>query len=337
MLDNNVESEALFTAAVEAARGVPAPLEVAVPETAPPLPAGEVPPVPPAAEPPVVAEQAPVPPEVEKPADPAVVSTEVPTDNRFAPRLLKLMEREGALVEREKQFKAAEAELAGVKEQISSLQAAQNKFSTDPVAFIRSMAPNVSLKDIAKALWYEELGDAAPPEAKADRAVRVAKTEVEQLRAELTGNQQRWIEDQQRQQADAAYHQYVGAIGEFSKAVPDEYPLVKAFATEDSARVQRGLFKIAQNHAAATGGQVLTPAECAAKLQSELSSLQKVLAPQPTQLPPTPVKNDPPVTSTLRNKHTSVQPNRSIPPEDDPEYLFQRAMDAAKAVGEQKK
>lgn len=305
------DDEAAFEAALEAARA-------AAPQVEEP-PAQEAATV--APEPtPVTVETASKPAEPEKPAE------------RVAPVMLKLMEREAKIAEREIAVKQFEQEVSQVREQVLAYETAQKNFQYDPVSYIRKMAPNIDLADLAKQLWYEKLGDVAPPEYRATKEARTVAGSVEQLRAEMQEERKRWAEERQREQAELAYNQYLGALGGFAKSVPEEYPLVKHFAKEDPDSVQRGLLKIAQQHAQQNGGAVLTPEECAKALNSRLQALQAKL-PAPT-VAPAPVKNEQPV-ATLRNKHTSVQPNRIAPDPEDEEALFQKALEAARAVRKQ--
>lgn len=308
------EDDKLFEAAVQAARD------------AAPKAEEEVPPVesPPAESPPAEAAPAAVtPPPVveEKPAE---------APPKVAPVLLKLMEREAQVVERENKVKQFETEVSSIREQVAAYETAQKNFKYNPVQFIRQMAPDIDLADLAKQLWYEKLGDVAPADYRATKEARAAQGSIEQLRAEAKADVERVREEIKREQAEQAYHQYVGAIGSLARSVPETYPLVKSFAKDDPDSVQRGLLKIAQQHAQQTGGQVLTPDECAAKLNEKLAQLQSRLTPA-TPVAPAPTKNEQPA-ATLRNKHTSVQPNRTVPNEQDEEALFQRALEAARAV-----
>lgn len=268
-------------------------------------------------------------------AEVAPPAPEVKTPERIAPTLLKIMERESALVERESKLKAAEADILALRQHIDGYEDAQKKFKYSPVEYIRKLAPDINLADLAKQLWYEQLGEAAPAEYRATREARAAKSTVEELRAEmeqrLQAERQRWSEESQRAEQEKAYNQYIGALGNVAKAPPDEYPLVKSFAQTSPERVHQALFKIAQKHAQATGGEVLSPQECAAKLNSELSNLRTALGVQDSPSVPATKQAAPPV-STLRNKHSSVQPNRAMPDTLDPESKFNLALEAARAA-----
>lgn len=287
----------------------------------PPAPAEAAPPVETAAPetPPAVEEKTP------EPAKPA---------ERFAPALLKLQEREAAVVAREQTIKQYEADLTALRDQLVAVERAQRSFRHDPASFIKSIAPDIDLADLAKTLWYEKLGQQAPPEYRATKEARAAQGSIEQLRAEfeqkISEERQRWAQEQAAAQQEQAYNQYLGSLASYAKAPPENLPLVKGYAAADPDRVQRGLLKIAQKHAQATGGEVLTPEQCAAKLEKELQGLRAALgvpaaAPQPA---PTPV----PAGGTLRNKHQSIQPNRALSGQLDDEAKFEAAMAAVEAA-----
>lgn len=313
------DNEALFTAALAAAT------EVA--PAADPAPAATL------AQPvPAVKEVTPDPVQLPALSD-ANGQAPQPVTDRIAPKLLKLMEREATIVDRETKLKAQELELNKFREQTAVLESAQRLLKTNAAEFVRKFAPDMDLGETAKQLWYSKLGAAAPPEFRAELEARAARSGIDELRTELTASQTRMAEDIARRETDAAYHQYVGALGAYAQAVPDTYPLVKAFASKDPARVQAGLFKIAQNHAQATNGAVLTPAEAAAKLNTELEGLRSVLGVsiQPSAPPVAPAPDITP--TSLRNKHQSVQPNRALPDTASEENKFLLALEAAKAVG----
>ena len=318
------DSDALFAAAMAAADAEPeTPTEAVATPTEPEKPTEPV--VAPPAETVKAAEP-------EKPATP-------PPQPELPPQVLKLMEREAQVVEREVKLKAAEADLTALRQHLGALEDAQRKFKYDPIGYIRKLAPDLDLKDLAKSAWYEGLGEGAPAEYRATREARAARSTVEELRTEFEGKleaeRNRWSEDIQRREAETAYHQYVGSLSTYAQSVPDEFPLVKSFAASNPDRVQSSLLQIAQRHAQATGGEVLTPAECAAALNKEFEGFRAALGLQattPAATPPAPTAPTPATpASTLRNKHTSIQPSRGAEPVDE-ESKFFAALEAARAA-----
>lgn len=312
-----------FEAAIEAVRAQatarnPAPSEVpaeaapsgeASPEAAAPQqPAEPVPAAPTggaSTEPPGQAPAAP-----QAASDPGKPPEGAPVD----PAIKRLLDREAKLQERERE--------------IAKLETAKRKFKYDPVSAIREFAPDVSLAEIAKVLWVEELGDLAPPEAKQAKEYRGVRSEVEELRAQVEEDRRRLGEEYARQQQEIAMSQYAGAIkGAVTALEASKYPLVNGFHKKHSDGVVDELLTIAKQHAQAAG-EILTPEELVGKLEAYLGRYQVVET--PSQPAPPPVATQEPKTQTLRNTHTQVQPNLQPADDLDDEYLRNKALQAVR-------
>lgn len=249
----------------------------------------------------------------EAPSDPGKPPEGAPVD----PAIKRLLDREARLQEREKE--------------IAKLESAKRKFKYNPVAAIRDIAPEVSLSEIAKVLWVEELGDLAPPEAKQAKEFRGVRSEVEELRVQVEEERRRLAEEYARQQQELAMNQYAGAIKSVVSSLEDgKYPLVKGFHKKHSDGVVDELLTIAQQHAR-TAGEILTPEELVGKLETYLGRYQVVEAPTPAPAPP-PVDKAPQETKTqtLRNTHTQVQPSLQPADELDDEFLRNKALQAVR-------
>ena len=245
--------------------------------------------------------------------------------------LRRMMARDKELRELKTKLDAEKQEIESFRAQKAEFERNVRTFEIDPVAYIRALNPKISLAEIAKQLWLEELGDAAPPEHRTSREVRTNRTEIERLRMELEAERARLAEEQNAARAEAAYAQYAGALEAYAKSAPDTVPLVKAYTAADPTKVVRGMLKIAE--AASRDGTILTPEQCAQQLETKLAALRKALVPEApksapavAQTPATPQTSKAP---TLRNQHQSIQPNRA--PEDDEEALFKKAMASALA------
>lgn len=259
-----------------------------------------------------------------KPKEPAEV--EAPTA-----ALRRMMARDKELRDLKTKLDAERKEIETARAQMTEFERNKRTFEIDPVSYIRAMNPKISLAEIAKQLWLEELGDAAPPEHRTSREVRTNRTEIERLRMELEAERARLAQEQEAARAEAAYAQYAGALEAYAKAAPDTVPLVKAYTAADPTKVVRGMLKIAE--AASRDGTILTPEQCAQQLETKLVALRKALVPEaPTPAPAvaqTQVAPQIGKAPTLRNQHQSIQPNRA--PEDDEEALFKKAMASALA------
>lgn len=246
--------------------------------------------------------------------DPGKPQESAPVD----PALKRLLDREAAIQAREKE--------------LTKLEAAKRKFKYDPVAAIREIDPDAPLSEIAKALWVEELGDLAPPEAKQAKEFRGVRSEVEELRAQVEEERRRLSEDYARQQQELVYGQYTGAIkGAVGSIDASKYPLVAGFHKKHSDSVVDELLAIARQHAQ-TAGEVLPPDQLVGRLETYLSRYQ-IGSPEPAPAPP-PEATQGSTTQTLRNSHTQVQPNLKPADELDDDYLREQAL---KAVREDRK
>ena len=305
-----------FEAAIEAIREKAAARQAPAPES--PAPAGtEVEAQPesaPAGSAPVANSQPPGPPAAAAPENGA--ESKPPENSLVDPALKRLLDREAALQEREKALNVYEA--------------AKRQFKYDPVRAIKALVPDASLGDIAKALWVEELGDLAPPEAKQQKEVRGVRSEVEELRAQVQEERSRLVEESARQQQEQALHQYTGAIRSAVTTIDaSKYPLVAGFQKKHSDGVVDEMLAIARNHAQ-TVGEILPPEQIAGILEGYLGRYQVGSpAPQPVQpkeaAPPAPTQS-----TSLRNSHSQVQPNLNPPNELDDEYLREQGLKAVR-------
>ncbi len=256
----------------------------------------------------------------------AVAPTEAPGDQSKPPESAPIDPALKGLLDREARLQAREKEL-------NKLEAAQKKFKYNPVAAIRDIAPDASLAEIADALWVEELGDLAPPDAKKSKEVRGIRSEVEEIRASVEEERRRLAEEHSRQQGELAMNQYTGAIKSTVGSVDaSKHPLVSGFHKKHSDGVVDELLSIARQHAQTTG-EVPAPEKLIDSLEAYLQRYQVATdsapAPVVTQVvtPPAPAQ-------TLRNQHQQVQPNLQPADELDDDYLREQAL---KAVREDRK
>ena len=298
--DTSTISDAqLFDMAVAAARGE---------EVAPP-------------EPETVAEAAPEP---EKVAAPETVA-----DSGIA-KIKKLMAFEAEKREFDQKRKEIETEYNRMRAEVEAAQQFKQRVLHDPAAALKQLAGDKDLADVAKQLWYESLGNEAPPEYRAKKEGRETLSLAEQKIAEFEERQKRLAEEQTRYQQEVAVNQYRGALSSYATAVPETYQLVNNLAKQDSGRVTEIMFKIAQDHARRTGGQVLTPEQTVQALEEKLSGFKALVAPAAAATP-APTKT-PAAPTSLRNKQTSNQSTRAVEDDLDDDALFKRAMEAARSV-----
>lgn len=295
-------------------------------------------------------ETAPVPDAIKPEAAPVVESAPVPDvpvsvaaeaapqAEVVSPRLRRLLEKEAALIERENKLKALEAKPAAPAAREPSLEEWKRRFRANPVEALKALNPEFKAGALAKQLWYHDLGDLAPKEARAEMEAVNATGSVEALRAELEETKQTLLAEMQQRQNEMAYQQYVGATHSYIKEVPAEMPLVQKFVQKKPDKVVRAILGITDKHYRESGGEVLTPAQAATKLEASLRELQFVEAPGTVSVTPPPATQSVSAgaPNTLRNKHTSVQPTRVDSDELDDEALQRRAMASIEAAKRQR-
>jgi hypothetical protein len=147
---------------------------------------------------------------------------------------------------------------------------------TDPAKFFEQIGAK-DRKEIARLLWFAELGDQAPAEYRERIRARSMEQQIEELRQEREKERQ---EAEQRAQVDQGRQMitaYRGAIESHLAEVPETMPLVRAAAGHDSQGTADALMQLAIRHAEANpSGQPLTPPQLAQMLEG---ALEKELAP----------------------------------------------------------
>lgn len=280
----------------------------------------------------------PVPEAVPEPVEPA------PTEEPPAPEVPKLdatkpaaqppdasmkalMDREAAIVAKEAKFREAEADLRDISKKLDEFESARASFKLNPVAFIRSLAPEIPLGTLAETLWHEDLGPAAPKEYHLQKEVRETKAEVHELRKQESLRAQRQAEEQSRMNAETALNQYVSGL---QAAVPQldatKHRLVKSLAAQNADMAIRMMLDAAS--IAAQEGRMLTPTEAAEAVENYLGQFAPLYAPAPSPVPmaqpQAPQAQS--VPTTLRNSSVSVQPARAAVDPNDPKVLRRNAL-----------
>ncbi len=242
-------------------------------------------------------------------------------------RLRKLLEREASLIERENKLRSQETAAPPTS---LSLDQLKRLYRTNKVEALKALDPDFKPGAVAKQLWYHDLGDLAPKEAQAELTASYAAGSVEAVRSELEETKQQLLTEIQNHRSELAYQQYVGALQAYTAAVPETMPLVQKFTAKKPDQVVKALERIAQKHYNSSNGQVLSPAQAAAKLEASLKELQ--LAEPATTSPPAAAPEIPKpagTPNTLRNKHTATVAPLG-PPDDDMSdaVLSKRAFEA---------
>lgn len=243
-------------------------------------------------------------------------------------RIAALMEREAALLKREQAIKDFQTK-------VDAFEANQRRFKADPAAYVRSLAPDADLSEVAKSLWYDRLGDQAPPEYRTAKDAKSALLEVERLRAEIQERDKRLSETQAQQEARVAEAQYVASLQSFATAVPDSYGRVRALATQKPDVAVQLMYQAASTIAAglaaeATPEQIsaaLTPDKAAAAVEQYLEGLAYPAPPAPAQ-PQAAAAPQADNTTSLRNSHSAALPGLSPADPNDESMRRRKALAA---------
>src|SRR5690606_26851044 len=132
-----------------------------------------------------------------------------------------LMRREAAILEREQVIRENEQYLRDLQARLDAFEDAQKRFAADPAAYIRQLAPDLTPDEIARQLWFEQLGDLAPSEYRLRKEVRGTHLELQKLRDEYFEERKRLAEEQARKQAESAARQFVGSPPDTNRLVRD--------------------------------------------------------------------------------------------------------------------
>lgn len=256
------------------------------------------------------------------------------------PRIAELMARESAAIEKEQAVKEAHKIVGEVLPRLDAFEKAKANFDLDPLAhivsYVRALSPEFDTDSLARALWYEKLGTAAPLEHRVTQQARTAQTEVQKLRSELDAERKRNAEDNARKEAEAAEARYVDDLRGYLASVPSELTSVQSLAKQKPDMAVRMMHQAAGMIAPGLGRRPTTE-EAAKAVQQYLDEIGYAATPVPVPVPQEQTKvsapQDPP--TTIRNVHSAVQTGRIPPDENDPRVKRREAFRAmAEAVGD---
>lgn len=183
------------------------------------------------------------------------------TDPRFA----ALAKRERDLQTRHKEIKDAHSQLEEARRAVDVYEQARKNAEVDPVAFIKSLKLNTPLDAMAKALWYEVLGEEAPAEAKQDRRFTQMEAKLRQQQSELE-NLRREREEMAREQEIKS--RVANIQSEFKSFVEsNEVPEIKLRYSKQADVVLDDLLNVAAELGDAGDEEWMNPEKVAAALE----------------------------------------------------------------------
>lgn len=253
------------------------------------------------------------------------------------PKLEALMARESKVIEAEQAFNEHKAFIDQLSSQVAAFEAAKRDFAANPIAFLQALQPDLNFDSLARTLWYEKLGDAAPIEHRLTQNVRAELQEVRKTRAELEAERQRIAEDNARKEADAAEARRVEELRGYLSSVPSAYTSVQHLAKQKPDVAVR-MMRDAARMIAPGLGRNPTSEETAQAVQKYLDEIGYV-ASTPAPVPAAPSQTQASAQSTpptsIRNAHSAVQAGRTPPDENDPRVKRRAGLQAlAEAVGD---
>jgi hypothetical protein len=223
------------------------------------------------------------------------------------PRFAALAKRERDILSRQKELKDAHAALEESRKAADAFEQAKRNASVDPVAFVKSLKLDLPLDQIAKALWYEVLGDDAPAEAKQDKRFTSMEAKVRQLQSELEQHQ-RAKEERERQ--DVVREQAMAFQADLRKHVESaEVPEIKLRYGKHADVVLNDLMVIASELGRDGDEEWMNPERVAAALEQryaeERARYEQLYGPPGPQ-----AKNQPAVGATKNEAAPRTLSNR---------------------------
>jgi hypothetical protein len=241
--------------------------------------------------------------------------------------LAKIMEREQRVMEAQAEYDQKLEALKPLLERVDRFEKAQ--LADDDIGMIRALRPDIDLKRLAEAAWYEAQGEKAPQkylqkkeasQQNRELVERIAKLERE--KDEAAKQQEEAVQQQKHQEAFA---RYTGELEAYAEAQSADTPLVNQLYVKEGGKqfVADALLHAAREVAAQNGGKYVPPEVAAKRVEDQLKFLQ-IQAAQ-NEKPAQPERTG----ASLRNSSTQVNPDREPADELSDEYLRRQACEAA--------
>lgn len=224
----------------------------------------------------------------------------------------RLLAREAKLVEEKKALAAEKAALEADRAALVEFRKVKDKLKADPIGFLRGagMSQQEILDTLAEA-HHLDLGDLAPPEVRANlavkRAERIALEAEEKLRiSEQTREQQAFIRD------------YQTGIQSFVSTGLTEFPHLATMAAAGKPVAQAIWQTAVELGSANPQAPAPTYAQVAAHLNQQLAELASVVtAAAPTANAASATPTVPASKPVLRNSATQTQPGPAPEPKNE--------------------
>lgn len=238
---------------------------------------------------------------------------EAHTDQEPESKALKrILAREAKLREDRETF---EAEIDEWKEYLLEFEQAKKSATIDPISYLKTLGfSQENLIDLAKAAYYESLGDMAPNEYRGQKESLALKREVEQLKARLEAKEK---QPEAAPETNEALVAYQNELLEATKSFDvEQYPSVARIVDSYSEMtVAADMLAVAEEYAQQKGGvgAPLTPEQCLMEVEHRYNQMLSKLTPQVAQEPAQQEVQKPKRNTTLSNSMSSnIPPERTI-------------------------
>jgi len=232
--------------------------------------------------------------------------------------LKRILSREAKLREDKTAFETEQKEF---KDKLAQYEAAKKHAEVDPIGYLQTLGvTQEKLTDIARAAYYESLGDSAPDEYKGQKESLALKRRLAELEARLEAKEAAPEKGANKEAFKAYQDSMIEATKTFdTEKFPSVARVVDAYSEAD---VAADMFAVAQSYAEQMNGQgaALTPEQCMAEVENRYSQLLGKLSPaQDSKAAAAPApKSKKPAKKTLSNSMSSnVPPEKSL---DDLSY-----------------
>lgn len=250
------------------------------------------------------------------PPAPATPPAEVTTDPAPDRGMLRLLEREGqvrdresALEQRERQFSTR---LSEMEARLSGQSDFVDRLHRDPVEALRSLGADAD--GISKVLLARAMGDKAPPEVKAAAEKLEWQREIDALKRQVQQTEAQRYHEAERLRVQSEARAFASAVPKDEQGT-SKYPALARVAVTDASFVEQEIFneiaRDAQERAAKEpNGRPITPEVAAERLNKRWDVFSRAF----TQAPAAPAPLSTNVTPPAQIAPVATQPPKPAAP-----------------------
>src|SRR5688572_25340115 len=99
-----------------------------------------------------------------------------PSSSSADAQQMSFEEAMSAAIAKETEYRKYESDIKDLTARLDAYEADKRAFLANPVKFIRNLAPDAKPSELAEAVWFDDLGPAAPKEYHLQKEVREIKS-----------------------------------------------------------------------------------------------------------------------------------------------------------------